>query len=96
MEKDVEKKRELAAAEKAKGNKFFSQRNYRQAIEHYSKVKLNLSMWSYSNPEQYILWDANAKNSWQLSLRRHRSQKAAGTFVAKERGVDKKGLPKDR
>ena len=38
MEKDVEKKREIAAAEKAKGNKFFGQRNYRQAIEHYSKV----------------------------------------------------------
>ena len=63
MEKDVEKKREIAAAEKAKGNKFFGQRNYRQAIEHYSKVKLNLSMWSYSNPEQCILWDAKTKTN---------------------------------
>lgn len=51
MEKDVEKKRELAAAEKAKGNKFFSQRNYREAIEHYSKAisyEPNISVY-YSN-----------------------------------------------
>lgn len=38
MENDVVKKRMLAAAEKAKGNTFFGKRDYRQAIEHYSKA----------------------------------------------------------
>ena len=39
MENDVDEKKRFAAAEKAKGNKFFGKRDYRQAIEHYSKVK---------------------------------------------------------
>lgn len=38
MENSKNKGKQRAAEEKAKGNKFFGERNYRQAIEHYSKV----------------------------------------------------------
>lgn len=38
MDNGMNEEKRRAAEEKAKGNKFFGEHNYRQAIEHYSKV----------------------------------------------------------